>query len=130
MIDAIRHTMKGENMSIDNAQSQAQPLWTKQNRSSICTPNATSEGGVGGVGGESGDIGFRATGAIGTQAVLVVQVTKAITGKILSRLVDRAEQRLNEAEECLVWYERQKQQATEELADLRSMIEELDKTEE
>jgi hypothetical protein len=117
-------------MMNDDAQSQAQSLWTKQNRSSFCAPNASSEAGLGGIGGESGDVGLGIAGTVGAQAILVIQVTKAITGKILSRLVDRAEQRLKEAEECLVWYERQKQQASEELADLRSMIEELDKAEE
>lgn len=117
-------------MNIDHAQSQAQSLRTKQNRSSFCAPHSASEGGLGGASSESGDIGFGAAGAVGTQAVLFIQVTAAVVGKILSRLVDRAEQRLNEAEECLVWYERQKQQASEELADLRLMIEELDKAEE
>lgn len=117
-------------MSIDNAQSQAQPARTDQIRQSLCSPNTASEAGFGGVGSESGDIGLGTVGAIGAKAVLVVKVTQAITGKILSRLVDRAEQRLNEAEECLVWYERQKRQASEELAELRTLIEELNKVEE
>ncbi len=117
-------------MKRNNAKSQAQPIWAEQNREAICTPNTGSEAGLGGIGGESGSFSSGDSRAGGTQTALFVQVTTAIVGKILSRLVDRAEQRLSEAEECLVWYERQRTQAREELDDLRSLIEELRKTEE
>ncbi len=110
---------------IKNAESQAQSAWTKQNRVSVCSPNAPSEAGSRGIGGQSRDLSLGTAREVGEEAAIAFQITQAITGKILARLIDRAQQRLDEAEECLTWYERQKLQARSELDELEAMVSDL-----
>lgn len=116
-------------MDQDNAESKAFSARSAEGRSDLCKGDTGCKEGTGGASRATRDLGGGVDRADRPQSDTPFAIQE-VTGKIIAALIDRTEQRLNEAEECLVWYERQRQQCREELADLRSLIEELNRSSE
>jgi hypothetical protein len=77
------------------------------------------EGGDRNLGKRDGDFSGRTTGEDWARSVVAAQFV--LTGGIVTRLIRQAEQRLQEHEDCIIWYQDQKQKDLEELDELRSL---------
>jgi hypothetical protein len=101
-------------MSGQDAKIEAQRARASENRGLKRTAQPGGEGGVDP--NCSGDeyLGQRTVGAFGAGEALV--------GGILAQLIQDAEDRLGEAEECITWYQREKQKQVRRLATYRDLV--------
>lgn len=99
-------------MSTENAEKQASSARRGQERGIEGQANADSEG--------------RVATASETDGAIPIGASRAdwagtIVGGILSRMIAEKRSRIREVDECLEWYEREKVQRVEELAELEQL---------
>lgn len=68
-----------------------------------------------------GDIVERIAGALGS--AIGSEAIWGLTGGILARLIEDQRDRIREADECIVWYDRVKEEAEEKLQELLGLLE-------
>lgn len=109
-------------MDNTNAEIETSTAWSEEDSTNVGENDTAREGGVGTTSGSFGDISERVSRASSSQQGPVPGYTT--NGKILTQLISDAEDRLEEAEACLEWYENVKQRELKRLANLRKLQEE------
>jgi hypothetical protein len=101
-------------MSGQDAEIEAQSAWASEDRGFKRTAQLRGEGGADSDCAGDEYLGQRTVGAFGPGETLV--------GGILAQLIQDAEDRLGEAEECIAWYQREKQKQVRRLETYRDLV--------
>lgn len=89
-------------------------LRTRKDGSTGSSHNSRSESGTGSVGEQPGNFDSRTLGAVGTEAIV---------GGMLSQMIEEVESQLQNDQECIEWYEREKEKHLRKLENLRQLRE-------
>jgi hypothetical protein len=106
-------------MNQDNAQSKAQSAWGVEEHGNQGQDQPNSKAGVAAVSNLNESICERIFRAIREGKA------NGITGGILARMISDKQDRIREAEECIEWYERERQKRSGELMELQQLVESL-----
>jgi hypothetical protein len=99
-------------MSTENAEKQASSIRGSENDRAKSEVDPNGQSGASASSPRNGAISVGAAGA---------NWTGSIIGGILSRMIAEKRSRIREVDECLEWYEREKVQREEELAELERL---------
>lgn len=96
---------------LENAQIQTQRTRGTQNRTGWIPSDPDSEAGLTGFSQQHGNIDRRDGGTIRERSDLVIAITGGILSQLIEQMQDQlgsVEYQINNAQECIEWYEREK----------------------
>lgn len=106
-------------MSEENAKSETQPIRTEKDGEFLHSPDTGWKKGIRISGGTDGSFSDRNTGTPGTGPH--TDFFSLLTGGIISQLITDAEDRLGQSQECIEWYEREKEENIKRLENLKKL---------
>lgn len=106
-------------MNQNNAKNEARTIRSEEVGGLAYSPDSRREAGAGLYSGSNGDFSSRISGTPGAGAN--PNFLALLTGGIISQLIADAEDRLGQSQECIEWYEREKQENVKRLENLRKL---------